>query len=49
MRYLIRATLASFVLGLVALVGHAKSMGTEPHTHLSADSAWGSAAASHEQ
>ncbi|MER6103870.1 hypothetical protein ABT115_16455 [Streptomyces sp. NPDC001832] len=47
MSYLIRATIASAVLGLVALCGQAQSAGTEAgtHTHLRADSAWGRSAA----
>ncbi|MFC9909624.1 hypothetical protein [Streptomyces sp. NPDC059862] len=43
MRYLIRATIASFALGLIALGGQAQPAGGEADTHVSADSAWGRA------
>ncbi|MWA14159.1 hypothetical protein [Streptomyces sp. BA2] len=44
MRYLIRATIASFVLGLIALGGQAQPGAGEADTHVSADSAWGRSA-----
>ncbi|MFF1691888.1 MULTISPECIES: hypothetical protein [unclassified Streptomyces] len=43
MRHLIRATIASFVLGVIALGGQARWAGEEADTHIGADSAWGAA------
>ncbi|MGW2609418.1 hypothetical protein ACWC4A_34120 [Streptomyces mirabilis] len=49
MRYLIRAAIAPFVLALVALGGQVQPTGADADTHVSADSAWGRAAAYEQQ